>query len=314
MAVETTGASAPVLVETTGASAVVAVETTGASAAAAGPGAPATVATGGPTVLAAEMPGAGALVAEATGAVTVETTGAIADVAEDTTEPPLPELPLPELPVPEPPLPEPLPELTGCGDVADVTDAAADVTAERAEPAPEPELVADGGVGAAEAGGAAVELAGAGAGGAGGAGGELAGAMAAELAGAAGGRCRRGGRGDRARASRSSRRPAGSWRQGGGALAAEAAPLTADVAWETACPTADEPVPEPPWDAPDVACVAVEAADPSTDDKPPADDEPPPPELDAADAEPRSGPKTLWPSQWRQRQSLRRTDTAAGHL
>jgi hypothetical protein len=73
---------------------------------------------------------------------------------------------------------------------------------------------------------------------------------------------------------------------GGGALAAEAAPLTADVAWETACPTVDEPVPEPPWDTPDVACVAVETADPTTDDKPLADDEPPPPELDAADAEP----------------------------
>jgi hypothetical protein len=73
---------------------------------------------------------------------------------------------------------------------------------------------------------------------------------------------------------------------GGGALAAEAAPLTADVAWETVCPTADEPGPEPPWDAPDEACVAVETADPTTDDKPLADDEPPPPELDAADAEP----------------------------
>jgi hypothetical protein len=71
----------------------------------------------------------------------------------------------------------------------------------------------------------------------------------------------------------------------GGALASETAPLTADVAWETACPTADDPAPEPPWDAPDVACVAVETADPSTDDRPPAD-EPPPPGLDAADAEP----------------------------
>ena len=74
--------------------------------------------------------------------------------------------------------------------------------------------------------------------------------------------------------------------EGGGALASETAPLTADVAWETACPTADDPVPEPPWDAPDVACVAVETADPSADDRPPADGELPPPELDAADAEP----------------------------
>src|SRR5262249_33952699 len=74
--------------------------------------------------------------------------------------------------------------------------------------------------------------------------------------------------------------------EGAGALAAEVAPLTADVAWETACPTADDPVPEPSWDEPDVACVAVETADPSADDKPPADDELPPPELDAADAEP----------------------------
>jgi len=258
------------------------------------------------------MPGAGAPVAEATGAVTVETTGAIADVAEDTTALPLPELPLPELPVPEPPLPEPplpepplpepplpepplpepplpepLPELTGCGTVADVTDAAADVTAERAEPAPEPGLVADGcEVGAAEAGGAAVELAGAGAGGAAGAADELAGAVAAELAGAAAGA---------ADVAAGVTGPAlepelavADWELAadGGALAAEAAPLTADVAWETVCPTADEPVQEPPWDAPDVACVAVETADPTTDDTPPADDEPPPPELDAADAEP----------------------------
>jgi hypothetical protein len=45
-----------------------------------------------------------------------------------------------------------------------------------------------------------------------------------------------------------------------GALVSEAAPLTADVAWETACPSAD--------------------------DKPPPDGESPVPGLDAADAEP----------------------------
>jgi hypothetical protein len=73
--------------------------------------------------------------------------------------------------------------------------------------------------------------------------------------------------------------------EGGGALALETAPLTADVAWETAWPTADDPVPEPPCDAPDVACVPAETADPSTDDRPPADDEPPEP-VGAADAEP----------------------------
>ena len=73
--------------------------------------------------------------------------------------------------------------------------------------------------------------------------------------------------------------------EGGGALALETAPLTADVAWETACPTADDPVPESPCDAPDVACVPAETADPSADDRPPADDEPPEP-VDAADAEP----------------------------
>jgi hypothetical protein len=191
-------------------------------------------------------------VAEVTGAVTVETTGAVADVAKDTTALPLPELPLPELPVPESPLPGPLPELTGCGTVAEVTDAAADVTAEKAEPAPEPGLVADGcevgaaEAGAAEAGGAADEPAGAGAGGAGGAADELADAAAAELAGAAAGA---------ADVAAGVTEPAPEpelaadgceLAAGGGALAAEAAPLTADVAWETACPTADEPVPEPP--------------------------------------------------------------------
>jgi hypothetical protein len=226
------------------------------------------------------MPGAGAPVAEATGAVTVETTGATADVAADTTE-----LPVPGLPLPEPPLPEPWPEPTGCGTAAEVADAAADVTAERAEPAPEPELGVDcRGVGAAEAAGAAVEPAGAAAGEADGAAEELAGAGAGELAGAGAGAAE-------VAAGVTAPEPelavAGcELVEGGGVLASEAAPFTADVAWETACPTADEPVPEPPWDAPDVACVTVETADPSTDDGPPADDEPPPPESDAADAVP----------------------------
>jgi len=111
------------------------------------------------------MPGTGAPVAEATGPVTVETTGATADVAADTTEPPLL----------EPPLPEPPVGLTGCGTVAKLTDAAADVTAERAEPAPKSELVAGCGVTAAGAGGSEAELTGAAA--------EVAGAVA-EVAGA----------------------------------------------------------------------------------------------------------------------------------
>jgi hypothetical protein len=228
-----TGPSAPVAVETTGASTLVTLETTGTSAPVTGP----TTAVTGPTT-----------------SVTVARTGATADVAADTTELPLPELPLPE----------PMVELTGCGAVAEVTDAAAGVTAERAEPAPEPVPVVDGcGVVAAEAAGAeADELAGAGAGAA-----DAAGVtepvLEPELA-------------------------VAGWElvEGGEALALEAALLTADVAWETACPTADDPAPEPPWDAPDAACVTVGTADPSADDKPPADGEPPPPELDAADAEP----------------------------
>ena len=72
--------------------------------------------------------------------------------------------------------------------------------------------------------------------------------------------------------------------EGGEALALETAPLTVEVAWETACPTADDPVPEPPCDAPDVACAPVGTADLSTDDRPPADDPPEP--VDDADAEP----------------------------
>jgi hypothetical protein len=207
--------------------------------------------------------------------VTVETTAVAAEVAADTVEPPMP-----EPPPPEPPPPEPLVGLTGWGAVAEVTDAAADVTAERAEPAPEPVLVTAGcGVVAVEAGGAEeAELAAA----------ELAGAAAAELAGAegAGAGAADVAAGEAGPALEPVPEAAGcELVEDGGALASETAPLAADVAWETACPTADDPAPEPPWDAPDVACVAVETADPSADDRPPAD-EPPPPELDAADAEP----------------------------
>jgi hypothetical protein len=189
--------------------------------------------------------------------VTVETTGATAEVAADTTEPPLP---------------EPLVRLAGCGAGAEVTDAAADATAERAEPTPEPALVVAG------SGALAAGLAGA----------EAAGAEAAELAGAAAAGA------GAAEVAAEEAEPAPEpvlavagceLVEGGGALALETAPLTADVAWETACPTADDPVPEPPCDAPDVACVPAETADPSTDDRPPADDEPPEP-VGAADAEP----------------------------
>jgi hypothetical protein len=174
--------------------------------------------------------------------------------------------------------------LVGCGAVAEVTDAAADVTAERAVPTPEPVLVVAGcgvvaaelagaGAGDAEAGGA--EAGGAEAGGAG-----AGGAEAAELAGAD----------VAAEEAEPAPEPVLAASDcelvgGGGALALETAPLTADVAWETACPTADDPVPEPPCDAPDVTCVPAETADPSTDDRPPADDEPPEP-VDAAEAEP----------------------------
>ncbi|HSS88019.1 MAG TPA: hypothetical protein VLL69_01775 [Streptosporangiaceae bacterium] len=148
-----------------------------------------------------------------------------------------------------------------------MTDAAADVTAERAEPAPEPVLAAAGGEEtAAEAAGAEEA--------------ELAGAEEAELAGADVAA------GEAGPALEPVPDAAGcELVEDGEALASETAPLTADVAWETACPTADDPAPEPPWDAPDVACVAVETADPSANDRPPAD-EPPPPGLDAADAEP----------------------------
>jgi hypothetical protein len=196
--------------------------------------------------------------------VTVETTAVAAEVAADTVEPPMP---------------EPLVGLTGWGAVAEVTDAAADITAERAEPAPEPVLVAVGcGVVAVEAGGAEeAELAAV----------ELAGAVGAELANAAGAGAGAAdvAAGEAGPASEPMLAAGCELVEGGGALASETAPLTGDVAWETACPTADDPAPEPPWDAPDVACVAVETADPSTDDRPPAD-EPPPPGLDAADAEP----------------------------
>jgi hypothetical protein len=168
--------------------------------------------------------------------------------------------------------------------VAEVTDAAADVTAERAEPAPEPVLVTAGcGVVAVEAGGAGAGAAGVAAGEAGPALEPVPEAAGCELV------------------------------EDGEALASETAPLTADVVWETACPTADDPAPEPPWDAPDVACVAVETADPSADDRPPAD-EPPPSELDAADAEPAVRNESPMPGRWQQRQHLRRTDTAAGQL
>jgi hypothetical protein len=216
------------------------------------------------------LPGAGAPVAGAAGAVTAETTAVAEAVVADTAEPPPPEPPPPEPPPPEPPPPEPPPPepllgLTGWGTVAKVTDAAADVTAERAEPAPEPVLAPAGcGVVAAEAGGAEeAELAGAPAKLAGGAGAGAAEPAAEPVPAAAG----------------------GGLVEGGGALVPEAAALAADVAWETACPAAGDPAPEPPWDAPDVACVAVETADPSADDRPPPG-ELPPPGLDAADAEP----------------------------
>jgi len=169
--------------------------------------------------------------------------------------------------------------LAGCGAVAEVTDAAADVTAERAVPTPEPVLVVAGcAVVAAELAGAEAGLAGA----------EAVGAEAAELAGATAA-----GAGAADVAAEEAEPapepvlavPVCELVEGGGALALETAPLTADVAWETACPTADDPVPEPPCDAPDVASVPAETADPSTDDRPPADGEPPEP-VDAADAEP----------------------------
>jgi hypothetical protein len=196
--------------------------------------------------------------------VTDETTGATAEVAADTTEPPLPEAALPE----------PVARLAGCGAVAEVTDAAADVTAERAVPAPEPVLVVAG---------CEVVAAGAAAGGV-----EAGGAEVAELAGAAAAGA--GAADVVAEEAEPAPEPVLAVSdcelvEGGGALALETAPLTADVAWETACPTADDPVPEPPCDAPDVACVPAETADPSTDDRPPVDDEPPEP-VDAADAEP----------------------------
>jgi len=159
---------------------------------------------------------------------------------------------------------------------------AADAAAEEAEPTPEPALVVAGsgalaaGLAGAEADGAGAD--GAGAGDAGAA--ELAGAAAAG-AGAADGAAE-----EAEPAPEPVLAVAGcELVEGGGALALETAPLTVDVAWETACPTADDAAPEPPGDASDVACVPVETADPSTDDRPPAGDESPEP-VGAADAEP----------------------------